>query len=256
MLSIDLNCDMGESTYLWPYSIEIDFELIKYVSSVNIACGYHAGDEDTMKLLAESAIKNNVAIGAHPSFADKENFGRSNMYLLPQRIYEIVSDQVILLKQIVESFGQKLHHVKPHGALYNMAAKDKLIADAICKAVRDIDTEIILYGLSGSWLIKAAEETGLKPCSEVFADRTYNDDGNLTPRTSPKALIDNADQSAKQVLQMINNEAVVTSSGKRISIKAETICIHGDGSHAIEFAKKIHHALLQNGTLIKSPDFF
>jgi UPF0271 protein len=252
MLSIDLNCDMGESTNLWPHSIEKDFELIKYISSINIACGYHAGDKDTMILLAEAAIKNNVAIGAHPSFPDKENFGRTNMDLPPQRIYEIVSDQISLLNGIVKAQGGRLHHVKPHGALYNMAAKDRLIADTICKAVKDFDSEIVLYGLCGSELIKAADETSLTSCSEVFADRTYQDDGNLTSRTSPNALIDDADQSAKRVLQMINNDSVVTYSGKIISIKAETICIHGDGSRAIEFAKKIHHALLQNGIFIKS----
>ncbi len=252
MLSIDLNSDMGESTDLWPYSIEKDYELLKYISSVNIACGYHAGDKDTIRLLAETAIKNKISVGAHPSFPDRESFGRNNMELSPQRIYDIVSDQVRLLKEIVKNLGEKLHHVKPHGALYNLAAKDKLIADAICKAVRDIDTEIILYGLSGSWLVKAAEEAGLKSCNEVFADRTYNDDASLTPRTAQNALIEDADQSVKQVLQMINSNTVVSSSGKKISIKAETICIHGDGNYATEFAKKIHHALIQNGTFIKS----
>jgi len=253
MLSIDLNCDMGESTDLWPYSIEKDFELSRYMSSINIACGYHAGDKGTMRLLAETAIKNKISIGAHPCFPDRENFGRSNMDLPPQRIHEIVSEQISLLNDIVKALGGKLHHVKPHGALYNMAAKDRLIADPVCKAVKDTNAEIILYGLSGSELMKAADETSLKCCSEVFADRTYQDDGSLTPRTAPNAIIDDAEQSAKQVMQMINNGTVVTSSGKRISIKAETICIHGDGSHAIEFAKKLHHALLQNGTFIKSP---
>jgi UPF0271 protein len=252
MLSIDLNCDMGESTNLWPYSIEKDCELLKHITSANIACGYHAGDPDTMKLLAEAAIKNNVAIGAHPSFPDKENFGRSNMYLSRQRTYEIVLDQISLLNDIVKSVGSRLHHVKPHGALYNMSAKNSTLADAICKAVKDFDKEIILYGLYGGNLITAAEKIGLAACNEVFADRTYKEDGSLTLRSEPNALIEDADEAAQRVLQMLNKGTVICSSGKEISIKAETICIHGDGLHAIEFSKKINRLLRQNGIEIKA----
>jgi 5-oxoprolinase (ATP-hydrolysing) subunit A len=252
MLSIDLNCDMGESTNLWSYSIEKDFELLTHISSANIACGYHAGDRDTMKLLAEAAIKNNVAIGAHPSFPDKENFGRSDMYLSRQRAYEIVLDQISLLNDIVKSVGSKLHHVKPHGALYNMAAKNSTLADAICKAVKDFDKDMMIYGLSGSNLIIAAEKVGLAACNEGFADRTYQEDGSLIPRREPNALIEDADEAAKRVLQMINDGIVTTGSGKKISIKAETVCIHGDGIHAIEFSKKINCLLRQNGVEIKA----
>ena len=252
MLSIDLNCDMGESTELWPYRIGKDFEMLNYISSVNIACGYHAGDAETMRLIAEASIKNDIAIGVHPSFPDRKNFGRSNIELSHQRIYEIVSQQIWLMNDILKMPGARLHHVKPHGALYNMAAKDKMLAGAICKAVKDFDKEIILYGLSGSELINAANEIGLKTCSEVFADRTYQDDGSLTPRTDPNALIEDVDEAAKQVLQMINKETVISSSGKEILIKAETICIHGDGKHAIGLAKRINQSLLQNGTAIKA----
>lgn len=252
MLSVDVNCDMGESTILWPYSIKKDFELLRYVSSINIACGFHAGDEDTMKLLAEAGIKNNVAIGAHPSFPDKENFGRSNMAFSCQRVYEIVSEQISLLNGILKAAGSKLHHVKPHGALYNMAAQDSVLAEAICKAVKDLDNKIMIYGLSGSELIKAAKEAGMIACNEVFADRTYKEDGSLTPRTEPGALVEDADKAVAQVLQMINEGTLISASGKRISIKAETICIHGDGSHAIAFAKKIHHALIQRKITIKA----
>ena len=251
MLSIDMNCDMGESSVLWPYSIKKDLELLKYISSVNIACGFHAGDTDTMRLLADAAKKSNVAVGAHPSFPDKAHFGRSNMELSQQRVYEIVSQQISLLSDIVKSVGSKLHHVKPHGALYNMAAEDSMLADVICRAVKDFDKEMMIYGLSGSELIAAAKKTGLIACNEVFADRTYKEDGRLTPRREPHALIEDADEAVKQVLEMINKGTVTSASGKRISIKAETICIHGDGSHAIELAQKIHHTLLQKGIIIK-----
>jgi UPF0271 protein len=251
MLSIDVNCDMGESTDLWPYNIEKDFELLKYISSVNIACGYHAGDEETMQLLVEAAIKNNIAVGAHPSFHDKENFGRTNMNVSRERTYEIVQEQISVLHDIVKKAGAKLHHVKPHGALYNMAAKDRILADEICAAIKNFGKGIILYGLSGSELINAGEEAGLKTCSEVFADRTYQDDGSLTPRTELNALIEDADQAAKQVMQMVNKGTVISSSGKEVLLKAETICIHGDGKHAIDFAKKIHYSLTQDGVIIK-----
>ena len=252
MLSIDVNCDMGESTTLWDYSIDKDFELLTNISSANIACGYHAGDADTMRLLAEAALKNNVAVGAHPSFPDKGNFGRTNMSFSRQPIYEIVQEQIILLSDILKTLGTRLHHVKPHGALYNMAARDKILADAICAAVKEFDKEIILYGLSGSELIKAGDEAGLRTCSEVFADRTYQDDGSLTQRTEPNALIEDEDGAVKQVLQMVNKGTVLSASGKEILLKAETICIHGDGKHAIEFAKKIHQSLLENGITIRS----
>ena len=208
MLSIDLNCDMGESTDLWQYSIEKDFELLKWVSSINIACGYHAGDINTMKLLIEEAIKRNIAIGAHPSFPDKENFGRTNMQLSRERISEIVLEQIEILNNILKENDKKLHHVKPHGALYNMAAKDGNIASAICEAIKNFDKDIILYGLSGSELINAGKDSGLKTYSEVFADRTYKKDGTLTPRSEPNALIDDPDKACSQVLQMIKREII------------------------------------------------
>ena len=246
MLSIDLNCDMGESTDLWKYNIEKDFELLKSVSSINIACGYHAGDATTMKILIEEAIKQNVAVGAHPSFPDKQNFGRTNMQLSRERISEIVHEQINILNNIIKAHNKKLHHVKPHGALYNMAAKDRNIADAICEAIKNFDDEIILYGLSGSQLIAAGKKADLKTCSEVFADRTYQDDGTLTPRTEPNALIDDADRACSQVLRMIKKGTVISSSKKEINIKAETICIHGDAEHAVEFAKKINRLMKEN----------
>ncbi|HLK28072.1 MAG TPA: 5-oxoprolinase subunit PxpA [Puia sp.] len=252
MLSVDLNCDMGESTELWNYDIEKDFDLLNYVSSINIACSYHAGDIRTMERLTEKAINQNISIGAHPSFPDKENFGRTNMQLSRQRIYEIVKEQMTILNDVLKSHQKKIHHVKPHGALYNMAAKDKPIADAICEAIKDFGKQIILYGLSGSELIHSGKEAGLKTCSEVFADRTYQEDGSLTPRTYPDALIEDAGKAATQVLQMIQHKSVIATSGKEISLKAETICVHGDGKHAVDFAKTIHDLLMKNNILISS----
>ncbi|HXB44932.1 MAG TPA: 5-oxoprolinase subunit PxpA [Puia sp.] len=252
MLTIDMNCDMGESTVLWPYSILKDLELLNYISSANIACGFHAGDANTMKLLADAAVKKNIAIGAHPSFRDAKNFGRSNMELSHQCIIEIVSEQISFLNDIVKSVGSKLHHVKPHGALYNMAAKDSMLADSFSRAVKDFDKDILIYGLSGSELIIAAEKIGLRACSEVFADRTYTEDGHLTPRDKPGALIEDADHAVEQALQMVTTGTATSACGEKISIKAETICIHGDGSHAIEFAKRIRHALLHKSIIIKA----
>ncbi len=252
MLSIDLNCDMGESTKLWHYDIEKDYEILRYVSSINIACSFHAGDLTTMELLTKAAIKEKVSIGAHPSFPDQENFGRVNMQLSRQRIYEIVQEQILILNNIVKKQNTKLHHVKPHGALYNMAANDKIIAVAICDAIKDFDKEIILYGLHGSELVKAGNECGLRTCNEVFADRTYREDGNLTPRTEHDALIEEESKALAQVLQMLKQNTVITSSGKEINIQAETICIHGDGKHAVSFAKAIHQLLQKNNIVIQS----
>jgi UPF0271 protein len=247
MLSIDINCDMGESTHLWQYDIEKDRLLLSYVSSINLACGYHAGDAHTMHELVAAAIDANVAIGAHPGFPDRENFGRTNMTLPPENIYDLVLYQIGALDAFLKVMHTRLHHVKPHGALYNMAAKDAALAEAICKAVYDYDDQLILYGLSGSKLIEAAIATGLKTYSEVFADRTYQDDGYLTPRTHPNALIIDPQQSLNQVLQMVTRRSVISVHGKEVPIVADTVCIHGDSEHAVDFARNIREALLVNG---------
>jgi len=251
MLSIDINCDMGESTRLWPYSIEKDLKLLSYVTSINVACGYHAGDAHTMHTLAEAAIGAGVAVGAHPGFADLDNFGRTNQVLPPEKIYDLVLYQIGALDAFLRILNARLHHVKPHGALYNMAAKDATLAEAICKAVYDYNSELILYGLSGSQLTEAAIATGLKAYSEVFADRTYQDDGHLTPRTQPNALIEDSRQSLQQVLQMITRRTVTSVNGKEVPIWADTVCVHGDSIHAIQFASEIKEALLINGVALK-----
>jgi 5-oxoprolinase (ATP-hydrolysing) subunit A len=243
MLSIDLNCDMGESTHLWHYQIEKDLMLLSYVSSINLACGYHAGDAHTMHQLAIAALEAGVAIGAHPGFPDRENFGRTNLSLPPAAIYDLVIYQIGALDAFLKVLHTRLHHVKPHGALYNMAAKDDMIAEAICKAVYEYDSDLLLYGLSGSKLIEAAKATGLATCSEVFADRTYQDDGHLTPRTHPHALLHDTQQSLQQVMQMVQQRTVTSVNGKEVPLVAETVCIHGDGAHAVEFARTIRETL-------------
>ncbi len=236
MFSIDLNCDLGEGA-------GNDELIMPYISSANIACGYHAGDEKTMWQTSELAAKYNVAIGAHPSFFDKKNFGRSEINLSPEEMYDLLIQQLMILDEIAGSFDVKLNHVKPHGALYNMSAKNSSLAKTIAKAIKDFDENLVLFGLSGSHSVSEAKAMGLQTASEVFADRTYQDDGTLTSRSQPNALIEDSDKAVQQALQIINEEVVTTITGKRIPIIAETICIHGDGKNAAEFAKQIHEAL-------------
>jgi 5-oxoprolinase (ATP-hydrolysing) subunit A len=196
-----------------------------------------------MQAMKKLCGKHKVAVGAHVSFFDRENFGRSEMNLPPDEIYELVEQQLIIIKEIADSFDINLHHVKPHGALYNMSAKNAAIAKAIARAVKDFDAGLIIYGLSRSHSISEAKATGLNTANEVFADRTYQDNGNLTPRSQPNALIEDTDKAIQQVLQMIKDKTVTTVSGKKIPIVAETICIHGDGKHAVGFAKAIYIAI-------------
>ena len=236
MGKVDLNCDMGEGK-------GNDALIIPYISSVSIACGYHAGDVDLMYQAVSLAEKHNVSIGAHVSYLDKDNFGRSEMNLPEQEVYELVQQQLIILKEITDLFDLPLSHVKPHGALYNQSARDSRLAKTIAQAVKDFDEHLVLFGLSGSYSVREAELLGIKTCHEVFADRTYQDDGSLTPRSVPGALIEDVWEAVTQVLQMINEGTVKTVTGKVIPIVAETICIHGDGKHAIEFAKSIHKAI-------------
>ncbi|MEO7393912.1 MAG: 5-oxoprolinase subunit PxpA [Chitinophagaceae bacterium] len=235
-MPIDINCDIGEG-------MGNDSFLMPFISSANIACGYHAGDSTTMWQTVELAIKHNVAVGAHFSFLDKKGFGRNEMKLSKEEIYELITQQLILLNEIVSSFDISLRHVKPHGALYNMSARDAVLANTIANAVKDFDSSIFLFGLSGSHSIIEAKKLGLKTANEVFADRTYQDDGSLTSRSHTNALIEDTDKAVTHVLQMIQEGTVTTVSGKAIPIVAETICIHGDGIHAVEFAEAIYSAV-------------
>ncbi len=233
---LDINCDMGEG-------IGNDDLIMPFISSASIACGYHAGDAATMWKTVESAIKHKVAVGAHSSFPDRINFGRSEMQLNGEEIYDLVSQQLFILHEITSSLDTKIHHVKPHGALYNMSARDAAMANIIAKAVKDFDSHLVLFGLSGSHSISEAKAIGLQTASEVFADRTYQDDGSLTPRSQPHALLEETGKVIAQVMQMIKKGTVITITGKTIPIIAETICIHGDGKQAVEFAKAIHKAI-------------
>ena len=245
MLTVDINCDMGEG-------IGHDEAIMPFISSANIACGYHAGDEETMKQTIQLALEKKVSIGAHPSFFDRKNFGRVEMNLRVDEIYDLVILQLRAIDRIIKEHNTVLHHVKPHGALYNMSARDPYISRAIAQAVKDFDHDLVLFVLSGSHSKELADELGLKTASEVFADRTYQNDGSLTPRSQPNALIDDPGQAVQQALQMVTQRTVTTVTGKTISIVADTICIHGDGHHAMQFAKAINQELKIQGVQIKS----
>ena len=232
-MPVDLNCDMGEGA-------GNDEQIMPYITSANIACGYHAGDVETMQKTIELCLKHNVAVGAHPSFNDRTNVGRKEMQLSPFELYELIFQQLIIISEVADVFDTRIHHVKPHGALYNMAARDTAMSKAIAEAVKDFDEKLMIYGLSGSELIKQAGAIGLKTANEVFADRTYQDDGSLTPRSQPGSLLENVNDVTEQVTSMIKNGTVTTITGKTIPVKTDTICIHGDGENAVEFAMAIH----------------
>ena len=246
MFTIDLNCDLGEG-------FGSDQELMPLISSANIACGFHAGDSETMRRTVELALENDVAIGAHPGYKDKENFGRTPMELTASQVQELIAEQFDSLRSICDEQGTRIRHVKPHGALYNQAAKDSELAAAIAESVKSIDPNLILYGLSGSTMIEEAERLGLKTASEVFADRIYQSDGSLTPRTLPSALITDEMESATQVLDMIRYGRVRSVDASMVAIHAETICIHGDGKNPVGFAHLIRERLIAEGITISPP---
>jgi len=231
-----------------------DALIMPYISSANIACGVHAGDVQIMHRTITLAMEHQVAIGAHPSYPDREGFGRNEMNLSPNDIFNLVKAQIETIKTIVEYLGGKLHHVKPHGALYNRAAKDYDAALAIAKAVVAINPDLILYGLPNSASEKAALDQQLKFYGEFFADRTYTDEGMLTPRSEKNAMIESSKDSLDQVLRMVNDGLVISTAGKSIPIKANTVCIHGDGKHAVEFAKTISEGLLKHNIKISSDE--
>lgn len=244
MRSIDINCDMGEG-------MDNDAALMPYISSANIACGYHAGNEETMHQTVSLACAHGVAVGAHVSFLDKENFGRKEMDLPMDAVYKLVQQQIVLLQQIVTAQAASIKHVKPHGALYNMSARSEQLAGTIARAVYDLDPSLVLVGLSGSHSINEAKKLGLRTASEVFADRSYEDNGSLRSRSLPGALLKDADEAARQVLQMVSKKTVISITGKEIPVAAETICIHGDGEHAVEFAQTIYDNLKNHSIEIK-----
>ena len=248
--TLDLNCDMGESYGAW--KMGDDDAVLPFVSSANIACGFHGGDPATIRKTVSAALAQGVALGAHPSLNDISGFGRRNIPISAQEAYDLVVYQVGAVAGVAASQGARLHHVKAHGALYNMAATQPGLADAICRAVRDVDAELVLYGLAGSELIRAAESVGLQAAHEVFADRSYQADGTLTPRTQPGAMITDLDTSVAQVLRMVTDGKVRAQDGTDVAVRADTLCIHGDQPGAVAFARGIREALAKAGIEVRT----
>ena len=246
---IDINCDLGEGFGKW--QMGNDEAIMPFVSSVNIACGFHAGDPSTMMRTVELAKKHHVHIGAHPGFPDLQGFGRRNMNLSTKEVFDIVVYQIGALQACSHSLGTKLHHVKPHGALYNMAANSISLARAIADAIYSLDPSLILYGLAGSQLILAGKDRGLKIYNEIFADRTYQDNGFLTPRNQENAILTNPDQAIQQVLEVLETGNVTSIQGNRIPLKADTICIHGDHPNSSVFAESLAKALVNKNIQIQ-----
>jgi UPF0271 protein len=238
---IDLNSDMGEGFGVW--EMGDDFALLDYIDSTNIACGWHAGDPERMKNLVAAAIQKNVFIGAHPSLPDLLGFGRREMAITPNDAYNYVLYQVGALQAFIRAQGGKLHHVKPHGAFYNQAAKDIHLAQAIAQAIKDLGDELILYGLASSCFVAAAQKVGVPLWQEVFADRRYTPEGYLVPRNQANAMIKTEDEAVEQVLRMAKEGEVIALDGSTVKVKADTLCIHGDGPSALDFVRKIRPLL-------------
>lgn len=247
---VDLNCDMGEGTGAW--RMGQDDALLDLVTSANIACGFHAGDPSIMERTVKSALSRGVSLGAHPSLHDLEGFGRRSMAVTPEEVYGLVLYQIGSIDAFARVAGGKLHHVKPHGALYNMAAKDAGLADAIARAVRDFDPGLILVGLSGSELLRAARALGLASASEVFADRGYEPDGSLAPRGTPGAMIEDEGVAVSRVLRMIREGKVQSRIGGDVEVQADTVCIHGDQPKALDFARRLRKALAEEGVVVRT----
>ncbi|QMV53775.1 5-oxoprolinase subunit PxpA [Ewingella americana] len=244
-MKVDLNADLGEGC-------DNDQALLQLVSSANIACGFHAGDAQTMLQSVRWAVQYGVAIGAHPSFPDRENFGRTAMQLPPETVYAQVVYQLGALAAIARAEGGKMVHVKPHGMLYNQAATDAALADAIARAVHSVDPALKLVGLAGSELIRAGARLGLATSQEVFADRRYQSSGNLVPRSQPDALIESDELALQQTLMMVQQQKVVSREGVAVPVQADTVCLHGDGEHALAFARSLREAFRQQNIQVSA----
>ena len=248
-MEINLNCDLGEKSK--HHSNENDPDLLKIVNSANVACGYHAGDEETMREVVEISKQNNVSIGAHPSFNDPENFGRKRINLGADEISKLLIDQYEILQNIAIKLDEKVSHIKPHGALNNMACEDLELATILAKTIYSIDKDIIYLVPTGSKMEIAAKKLNMKIACEIFADRNYEDDGNLVSRKKPHALITDPEQAKKHVLSMVKNQSLNCHSGKQIPCEIDSICIHGDNKSALATAKSIRDNLLENGLNLK-----
>jgi 5-oxoprolinase (ATP-hydrolysing) subunit A len=248
-MTIDLNCDMGER-----FGSEItgnDEAIMPFISSANIACGFHGGDPVTIEKTIKLAIRHGVNIGAHPGYADKEGFGRKQIQISHEELRASILYQVGALKSMTEVLGGRLTHVKPHGAMYNSAAVDFEMASVIAETIKEIDRRLILFCLSGSEMISAAKKIGLPYASEVFADRAYNNEGTLVPRSHSGAVIHDTEEMIARALQMIHNRRVKTISGEVIPLEVDTICIHGDNSSAADFVKSLTFKLKSEGIEMK-----
>jgi len=248
-MEININCDLGEKSKF--HSTENDPALLKIVNSANIACGYHAGDENTMNMVIKISKSNNVSVGAHPSFKDPENFGRKKIKLESKEIKKLIFDQYEILQKIAEKYNENVTHIKPHGALNNMACEDIDLANTIAKAIQEIDKNIIFLVPTGSKMEIAAKKLNMKIACEIFADRNYEDDGNLVSRSKEHALITDPNVAKEHVLRMVKNQALNCYSGKQIPCEIDSVCIHGDNKSSLATAKSIKDNLLSNGLILK-----
>jgi UPF0271 protein len=246
---VDLNADLGEGA-------GHDNDLLELVTSANIACGFHAGDADTMRQSIEAARARDVAVGAHPSLFDRENFGRKELPIKPAEIFDAVVYQLGIFQAIAEAAGARPNHVKPHGALYNMAVRDKQLADAIARATASVDRKLILFAPQNTALSHAGENNGLQIAREVFADRNYLSNGQLVPRTRADALLHDPTEAAPRVLRMLHEGKVRSVDGVDIEVRAETICLHGDNPEAVEFARALRAHLEEEGVTVRAPKNF
>lgn len=242
---IDLNCDLGEGA-------GHDAELMPWITSANIACGAHAGDPATMRATVELAVRHGVAIGAHPGFADRENFGRRELPATPEEVFQLVRAQVFALRDVARAAGAELKHVKLHGALYNWAARDAVVAEAAAYAVRDAGENLVWFGLAGSASLASVRAAGLRVASEVFADRTYQADGSLTPRSRADAMIADEQAAVAQVLRIVREGKVRAMNGADVALAADTVCLHGDGAHAVAFARRLRAELAAADVAVKA----
>jgi UPF0271 protein len=249
MKTVDLNCDMGESYGAW--NMGADAEVMPFISSANIACGFHGGDPATIRKTVALALERGVAVGAHPSLPDLQGFGRRAMKISPQEMYDLVVYQAGAVEGFARAAGSRLHHIKCHGALYNMAATDEALSEAMVKAAKDLG--VMLYVLSMSKNFQIAKAKGIRVAGEVFADRGYADDGTLWPRGKPGAMIEDAGKAVAQALAMVEEGYVTSVNGKRVPVAADTMCIHGDQPGAAEFAKRIRTAFQERGIRIAAP---
>ncbi len=251
MRTVDLNADLGESFGAW--RMGDDARLLEVVSSANVACGFHAGDPGTIRETVRAAVRNGVAVGAHPSLPDLQGFGRRRMDVTPGEVYDLVLYQIGAVAGFVRAAGARLHHVKAHGALYNMAATDLDLAMAIAAAVRDFDPDLVLYALAGSAMVDAAESVGLAVACEVFADRAYRRDGTLVPRSQEGALIADESRAIAQALDMVRDRRVLAVDGTWVPVRADTVCVHGDSPGAVALAGALREAMQREDFRLLAP---